>query len=208
MLKENEVKPWRYQQWVIPLEEDAMFVYCMEDVLDLYHKPYDPARPLVCFEESNKQVIKEKRCQYLHSLVKWRVMIVNMSATEPATSLCSPNLFGGGSTLRSPGAGPNKTLRDEFYSEAECIRVVLDNLNTHTPAALYETFETAEAKRLFDKLGFHYTPRHGDWLNMAEIEFSVLTRQCLDRRILDAQTLCEEVEAWEAACNNQSSEIN
>jgi transposase len=70
---------------------------------------------------------------------------------------------------------------DEFYPEAECIRVVLDNLNTHTPAALYETFEPAEAKRLLDKLEFHYTPKHGSWLNMAEIEFSVLTRQCLDR---------------------------
>ena len=94
-----------------------------------------------------------------------------------------------------------RQLVDELYPEAERIRVVLDNLNTHTPAALYETFEAAEARRLIEKLEFHYTPRHGSWLNMAEIEFSVLTRQCLDRRIPDAEALRQEIAAWERARN-------
>jgi transposase len=101
-----------------------------------------------------------------------------------------------------------KYLVDVLYPNAEKIRVVLDNLNTHDPAALYEFFPPAEAKRILDKLEFHYTPKHGSWLNMAEIEFSVLTRQCLDRRIPDADTLCWETSAWESDRNTNATKVN
>jgi transposase len=101
-----------------------------------------------------------------------------------------------------------KELVDEMYPNAKRIRVVLDNLNTHKPAALYEVFEPQEAKRLLDKLEFHYTPKHGSWLNMAEIEFSVLFRQCLDRRIPDAETLQSEIAAWQDDRNARESAVN
>lgn len=98
-----------------------------------------------------------------------------------------------------------KELVDVHYLGAEIIRLVLDNLNTHVPSSLYETFQPAEAKRILDKIEFHYTPKHGSWLNMAEIEFSVLSRQCLDRRIGDQQTLMREVTAWQKDRNNKSA---
>ena len=215
VLKKNDIKPWQYEQWVIPPQENAEFVYYMEDVLDLYHEPYDPARPLVCFDESNKQLIKEVRLPlpaepgqvarydyayerngtrnlfvFAEPLRGWRHVKVTHRRTKQDFAHCM------------------KQLVDEFYPEAECIRVVMDQLNTHTPIALYETFEPAEAKRILDKLEFHYTPKHGSWLNMAEIEFSVLTRQCLDRRIPDAETLQTEITAWETDRNDHASQID
>ena len=187
----------------------------MEDVLDLYHEPYDPRRPWVCFDESNKQLIKETRAplpaqpgqvarydytyerngtrnlfMFTEPLRGWRHVKVTPQRTKQDFAHCMQQLV------------------DEFYPEAECIRVVLDNLNTHTPAALYETFAPAEAKRLLDKLEFHYTPKHGSWLNMAEIEFSVLTRQCLARRIPDAETMKTEITAWETDRNEHANKIN
>jgi transposase len=187
----------------------------MEDVLDLYHEPYDPRRPWVCFDESHKQLIKETRAplppqpgqvarydytyerngtrnlfMFTEPLRGWRHVKVTPQRTKQDFAHCMQQLV------------------DEFYPKAECIRVVLDNLNTHTPAALYETFAPAEAKRLLDKLEFHYTPKHGSWLNMAEIEFSVLTRQCLERRIPDAETLETEIAAWETDRNEHANKIN
>lgn len=215
VLKKNEVKPWRYEQWVIPPKENAEFVYHMEDVLVLYHEPYDPRYPLVCFDETSKQLIKETRLPlpakpgqvarydyeyerngtrnlflFFEPLAGWRHIKVTERRTKRDWALCM------------------KQLVDEFYPDAERIRVVLDNLNTHTPAALYETFAPAEARRLLEKLEFHFTPKHGSWLNMAEIEFSVLTRQCLDRRIPDAVTLCQETLAWETARNQSEKTVN
>ena len=200
---------------MIPPQENADFVYHMEDVLALYHEPYNPDCPMVCFDESSKQLIKETRCplpqlpgqarrydyeyerngtrnlfMFSEPLTGWRHVKVTERRTKQDWAHCM------------------KQLVDEYYPDAECIRVVQDNLNTHTPAALYETFEASEARRLLDKLEFHYTPKHGSWLNMAEIEFSVLTRQCLDRRIPDEVTLCREIAAWESARNAQASEIN
>lgn len=193
---------------MIPPDENAEFVYRMEDVLALYHEPYDPRFPMICFDESNKQLIKEtrrplpakpgqlRRCDYEYErngtrnlflffepLTGWRHVKVTQRRTKRDWAHCM------------------KQLVDEFYPEAKRIRVVLDNLNTHMPAALYETFEAAEARRLVEKIEFHYTPKHGSWLNMAEIEFSVLTRQCLDRRIPDAEPLRQEIAAWERARN-------
>lgn len=187
----------------------------MEDVLALYHEPYDPLYPMVCFDETSKQLIKETRVPlpaepgqvqrydyeyerngvrnlflFSEPLAGWRHIKVTQRRTKRDWAWCI------------------KQLVDQFYPDAICIRVVLDNLNTHNPAALYEVFEPAEARRLLDKLEFHYTPKHGSWLNMAEIEFSVLTRQCLDRRIPDADTLRQEVGAWEAGRNTNATKVN
>jgi len=187
----------------------------MEDVLDLYHEPYDPQCPTVCFDETSKQLVAETRrprpaapgriAQYdyeyerngvrnlflfFEPLAGWR----HIEVTERRTKLDWAHCM--------------KELVDEFYPNAERIRVVMDNLNTHNPAALYEAFKPQEARRLLNKLELHYTPKHGSWLNMAEIEFSALFRQCLDRRIPDAETLASEVTAWETDRNTRQTTAN
>jgi hypothetical protein len=187
----------------------------MEDLLDLYAEPLDPARPLVCFDETTKQLVAEtrvplprapgkpERCDYEYErrgtanlfliaqpLGGWR----HVEVTERRT--------------RHDFAGQMRALVDRHFPDAGTIRVVLDNLNTHTPAALYEAFPPAEARRILRRLEFHYTPVHGSWLNMAELEFSMLSRQCLDRRIADRATLTTEVAGWQAARNEQRATIH
>lgn len=182
----------------------------MEDVLTVYTRPYDPLHPSVCFDESNKQLVTEKiepltaepgqpeRYDYQYErngvanlfmffepLATWR----HVEVTDRRTAL--------------DYAQQMKYLVDEHYPEAVKITVIQDNLNTHVPSSLYKAFEPAEARRILDKLEFHYTPKHGSWLNMAEIELSVLARQCLDRRIPDRETLKQEVAAWEQRRNRE-----
>lgn len=162
----------------------------MEDVLDLYAEPYDPKRPVICFDELPYQLLanickpmpmkpgKAKRIDYEYKrmgtcnvfiffqpLTGWRRILVRSTKTKIDFAECM------------------KTLVDKWFPEADEIRVVLDNLNTHTPVSFYDRFKPSEARRLTKNLDFHYTPKHGSWLNMAEIEFSVLSRQCLDQRI-------------------------
>ena len=180
----------------------------MEDVLDVYHRPPDPCRPLVCLDELSKRLTKEVRAprppgpgaparedyEYERNgvanvfllcapLLGWR----HLTVTERRTKVDWALLI--------------KELVDVHFPAAERIVLVLDSLNTHAPASLYEAFPPAEAKRLWDKLELHYTPKHGSWLNVAEIELSALGRQCLDRRIPDQATLTAEVAAWEAERN-------
>lgn len=186
----------------------------MEDVLDVYQRPFDPKRPLVCLDEGSKQLLADSReplpmqpkqgehsghpqredyeyvregtCSFFMlfaPLLCWR----HVAVTERRTAQDFAHVI--------------KELVDGPYADAETIVLVLDNLNTHTPASLYEAFEPAEAKRLADKLEIHYTPKHGSWLNMAEIELSVLGCQCLDRRLPDIATLTQEIAAWEKARN-------
>ena len=187
----------------------------MEDVLDLYHLPYDPNFPYVCFDESNKQLVTEKRTPveatpgqverhdyeykrngvrnlflFFSPLVSWRHVKVTEQRTHLEWAACM------------------KDLVDVHFPQATRIRVIQDNLNTHNPAFLYEVFEPAEAKRILDKLEFHYTPKHGSWLNMAEIEFSVLLRQCLDRRISDEETLIQEIRSWEERRNEVQATVD
>jgi len=187
----------------------------MENVLDLYHEPYDPKRPQVCMDETSKQLVSEvnqpipaspgqvERYDYEYErqgvsnlfmlfepLAGWR----HVKVTERRT--------------KQDWAWLMKDLVDVHYPDAEIIRLVMDNLNTHVASSLYETFEPAEAKRILDKLEFHYTPKHGSWLNMAEIEFSVLSRQCLDRRIPDRNTLSKEVAAWEKNRNAKANKMD
>jgi hypothetical protein len=187
----------------------------MEDVLDVYHFAYDPKYPVVCFDESSKQLVKEKRISvpaepgqlerydyeyqrngvrylflFFSPLSSWRHVKVTKQRTHLEWADCM------------------KDLVDLHFPEATRIRVIQDNLNTHNPAFLYQVFEPAEAKRILDKLEFHYTPKHGSWLNMAEIEFSVLSRQCLDRRIGDEAALIREISAWEDTRNNAEATVN
>ncbi len=173
----------------------------MEDVLDLYAAPYDPARPLVCFDESPKQLIGEVRepippkpgtparedTEYERRGVRdlmmicepkrgWREVLITERRTKIDVAHCMRQIV-------------------QTYPDAEVIRVVLDNLNTHKPASLYETFPPDEARAIAKKLEFHYTPKHGSWLNIAEIELAVLSNMCLSQRIPDEDTLRRQVEA-------------
>jgi hypothetical protein len=186
----------------------------MEDVLDVYARPFDPKRPLVCFDESNKEQhievkeplpMEEGQPQRYEStferngvsnlfmffapLENWR----HVKVTDQRRSIDFAQCM--------------KELVDVHFPQAEKIVVVLDNLSTHTGAALYTAFAPAQAKRLWDRLEFHYTPKHGSWLNMAEIELSVLSRQCLKRRIPDQQALWHETAAWEAHRNTAKATV-
>jgi DDE superfamily endonuclease len=180
----------------------------MEDVLEVYTRPYDPRHPLVCMDETSKQLLRETRAgqpaapgrpvrmDYEYE----REGVVNLF-------LCCEPLAGQrwvdvtAQRTRRDWAQQIQQLVDIRYPEAERIVLILDNLNTHTPGALYDVFAPAEAKRLADKLEIHHTPKHGSWLNIAEIELSVLSRQCLDRRVPDAATLACEVAAWQQRRN-------
>ncbi len=187
----------------------------MEDVLDVYARPYDPKRPQVCFDEMLVQLIAEtreplppkpgqpERYDYEYKRNGTRNLFVffqplagrrHVLITERRTKIDYAHAM--------------RCLVDELFPEADAVVVVQDNLNTHTPAALYEAFEPAEAKRILDRLEFHYTPEHGSWLNMVEIELSILSEQCLDDRIPDEQTLRREVDAWEAARNERRATVN
>ena len=187
----------------------------MENILDLYHQPYDPKRPQVCMDETSKQLISEvnqpipaspgkvERIDYEYE----RQGVANLFILfEPLRGWRDLKVTD--RRTKQDWAFLMKELVDVHYPEAEIIRLVLDNLNTHVPSSLYETFQPDEAKRILDKIEFHYTPKHGSWLNMAEIEFSVFSRQCLDRRIGDQQTLMREVTAWQKDRNNKSTKMD
>lgn len=192
----------------------AEFVWRMEDLLDLYAEPHDPKRPVVNFDESTKQLVAETRTPLPPGPGQPERFDYEYARNGTANLflLCQP--LGGWRRVavtdrrtKHDFALQMRELVDRHFPDAERIRVVLDNLNTHTPAALYEAFPAAEARRIAKKLEFHYTPVHGSWLNMAELEFSMLSRQCLGRRIPDRATLETEVATWEAARNEQRATI-
>lgn len=214
-IKKNELKPWLRKQWVIPPQANADFVCAMEDVLEVYTRPHDPARPVVCLDELSKQLVAETR-------VPLPVEPGQPARVDYEYERCgTANLFLTGEPLagrrhvtvteRRTAVDFAQEVRDLLevrYPRAEQVVLVMDNLNTHKPAALYEAFEPAVARALIERLEIHYTPKHGSWLNMAEIELSVLSRQCLDRRIPDLETLTREVAAWEQARNADSRTVN
>ncbi len=187
----------------------------MEDVLHLYAAPHDPARPVVCFDELPCQLLDDSR----PSLPREPGVPVRDDYEYVRRGTC--NLFG----CFEPAAGRRqivvterrtredfaammRMLVDEWYPEAAVVRVVLDNLNTHTGASLYEAFPPAEARRILERLEWHYTPKHGSWLNQMEIEWSVLMRQCLDRRLGDSATVQREVAAWERERNAAKATVD
>jgi hypothetical protein len=186
----------------------------MEDLLDLYAEPYDPARPVVGFDESSKQLVAETRIPL--PMAPGRSERFDTEYVRNGTAnlflFCQPLAGWRHVTVTDRRTKPDfahqlRELVDRHFPDATTIRVVLDNLNTHTPAALYEAFAPAEARRILKQLEFHYTPVHGSWLNQAELEFSMLSRQCLGRRIPDHDTLATEVAAWAAARNEQRAAI-
>jgi transposase len=212
-LAENHLKPWRKEMWCIP-QIDGTYVARMEDVLDLYAETPDLKRPVVCFDESPTQLIGEARqpipaapgqlerydCEdrrngtvnlfvFLDAHRPWRKVKVTDHRTGRDFAQCM------------------RELVDVHYPQAEQIRVVLDNLSTHSAGALYETFPAPEARRLMRRLEFHYTPKHASWLNMVEIEIGVLRGQCLDRRIDDPKRLISEIAAWERQRNAAGDRI-
>jgi hypothetical protein len=181
----------------------------MEDILDVYTRPYDPARPLVCLDEMPEQLLADVRPPLPPEPARderaGRPARVDYEYERRGTAnlflVCEPLAGRRWVTVTDrrtaiDWAQQIKDLVDGRYPDAERIVLVLDNLNTHTPGSLYEAFPPAEAKRLAEKLELHYTPKHGSWLNIAEIELSVLSRQCLDRRIPDKATLQAEATAW------------
>lgn len=175
----------------------------MEDVLDVYTRPYDPRRPQVCLDETNRQVLANgraplpmepgRRARRDPEYVRRGVVNLFM-VCEPLRGWRQVRVSA--QRTRIDWADGVKELVDVHYPEAEKIVLVMDQLNTHSPASLYEAFAPPEAKRLCAKLEIHYTPKHGSWLNMAEIELSILQRQCLDRRLADQPTISQEVRAW------------
>jgi transposase len=180
----------------------------MEDVLDLYAEPYTADRPVVCFDELRSQLLADKRAP--QPVAPGRAARVDYEYRRQGTAnlfLCFEPLAGWrhvavtAQRTNKDFAEQMQALVDEHYSEAPVIAVVLDNLSTHSPAALYQTFPPAEARRLVKRLEFHYTPKHGSWLNMAELEFSILSRQCLHRRLPNQTILRKEIAAWEAERN-------
>jgi len=188
---------------VIPPKQDAEFVACMEDILDTYEKPYDARFPVVCMDEQPVQLIGETRialsvepgqpekydCEYRRNGTA-----VNFMFTEPLA--CWRKVDIRPSKTMLDWAQEIRILLDVEYPKAEKVILICDNLNTHKIASLYEAFVPQDAKRLRDRLEIHYTPKHGSWLNIAEIELSLLTRQCLDRRLADIQALQQQAQAW------------
>ncbi len=200
---------------MIPPDANAAFVAAMEDILEVYQRPYDRQRPLVCLDESSKQLIAETRVpiaakpgqpgrhdyEYRRNgtanlfmmfapLEGWR----HVKVTDRHTAVDYAQVL--------------KELSDTHFPGSAKIVLVQDNLNTHKPASLYEAFPPAEARRLVERFEWHYTPKHGSWLDMAESELGVLSSQCLDRRIPDQQVLKDEVEAWEADRNRKHAKAD
>ena len=187
----------------------------MEDVLDVYHLPYDARFPLICMDESNKQLIGEVQEPIApapghgqiidHEYVRNGVADIFLEV-EPLTGRRHVEITE--RRTRKDWAHFIKAMIDERYPQAEKIRLVMDNLNTHSAASLYETFEPEEARRLARRLEIHYTPKHGSWLNIAEIELSALSSQCLNRRIPEIELMRKEVAAWQLHRYNRSVPID
>jgi hypothetical protein len=204
----DDLKPWLKQQWVIPPKASGAFVAAMEDVIDVYHRPHDPDRPVVCVDEGGKQLVGDIReplpvrpgSPAKEGSEYERGGVANLFlAFEPLAGRRAVEVTG--RRAAADFARFVRHLLDAVYPSAAKLVLVTDNLNTHCTGSLYEAFEPAEARRLADRIEWHYTPKHGSWLNLAEIELSVLARQCLDRRIPDRATLAREVAAWAAKRN-------
>jgi hypothetical protein len=200
--------------WCIPPQQNAAFVADMEQVLDVYQQPYDPIHPVVCTDESNKQIIGDAKAPL--PMQPGQVMKEDCNYERKGTC----NLF----IAFEPARGWRditvtahrgkcdwayyiKKMVDELYPHAESITLVCDQLNTHSLSSLYATFPAEEAHRIARKLHMVHTPKHGSWLNMAEIEFSALNRQCLDRRFEDQSELDRQVQAWTLARNQAATSV-
>ncbi|MEQ1831320.1 MAG: IS630 family transposase [Pirellula sp.] len=211
--KKNEVKPWRVKSWCIG-KPDAKYVAKMEDVLDVYQRPYDPARPVVCIDEKSKELHTEIRptipaqsgrpgyrdYEYKRNgtanLFLWVEPLAGRREVRMTDRRCAVDF-----------AELLDDLADRVYPQANKIVLVVDNLNTHGPHCLYQRYPPEEAHRLASRFEWHYTPEHGSWLNIAECELSVLARQCTNKRIADQQALATATLAWQTQRNSATATI-
>ena len=212
-LAENDLKPWRKDMWCIP-QVDGEYVARMEDVLDLYAEAPDPKRPVICFDESPIQLIGEVRqpiparsgqierydCEYRRNRTANLFVFLDVHRSWRKVKLTERR-------AAKDFAACMRELTDVHYPKAERIRVVLDNLSTHSAGALYQSLPACEARRVRRRLEFHYVPKHASWLNMVEIEIGVLAKQCLDRRIKSRAKLAAETAAWEKQRNAARARI-
>ncbi len=215
VMQANELKPWLREEWCIPPRQNAEFVYHMEDVLEVYQRPEDARFPLICFDETPVQLVSETRQRiparkgrrerydyeyrregtanlfmFFAPLLNWRHVKVTAQRTKMDWAACIDEL-----------------VYQHFPNAERCV-LVEDQLNTHNPAALYQAFEPAKARSILDRLELHFTPKHGSWLNMAEIEFSILSRQCLSGYIPSRDVLASEVLAWETQRNTRNATVD
>ena len=209
------MKLWKVKGWVIPPEQNGEFVANMEKVLGVYKRPYDYQNPVICMDESPKQLIGETKApipmKHGHDRKEdyeyKRNGVCNIfMANEPLKGKRYPKVTI--TKKKMDWARYIKEVVDTNYADREKVTLVMDNFGTHTLGAFYESFEPKEAKRLMDKIDFIFTPKHGSWLNMAEIELNVLMGQCLNRRIADIETVAEQVKAWTEHRNTASATIN
>jgi hypothetical protein len=214
-IKKNESKPWRSQEWRIPPEGNAEFVAAMENILDVYTRKRDKKRPLVCMDESPKQLTGEVRT--LLPASKGKTSKYDSGYVRNGT--CGLFMFTAPlegwrrvsareHRRREDWAHEIRHMADNDFNDAEKIILVMDNLNTHTMGSLYETFPPGEARRIRDKLEIHYTPKHGSWLNMAEIEINVPVNHGLSKRVPTMGQMKKEVEAWNVLRNKSANKIN
>ncbi len=215
VLHDNELKPWLREEWCIPPHQNAEFVYHMEDVLEVYQRTEDARFPLICFDETPVQLISETRQRlpmrrgeperydyeyrregtanlfiFFAPLLNWRHIKVSDQRTKADWAVCIDEL-----------------VHQHFPKAEQCV-LVEDNLNTHTPAARYDQFPPAKARRIVERLELHFTPKHGSWLNMAEIELSILGRQCLNGYVSNRTFLDQETQAWETERNQKHATID
>jgi len=201
--------------WCIPPAANAAFVCAMEDILEVYKRPYDPNNPLVCVDETTKQLTKEVRCGIPAEPGKPARFDCEYERNGTSNLFMFYEPFGGKRNVsvtahrtKVDWAHQIKELLDIHYPDVEKVVLVMDNLNTHTGASLYEAFPPQEARRLLERLEIHYTPKHGSWLNIAEIELRILATQCLNRRIPDQQTLQQEINHWQTQRNFADAKVD
>lgn len=210
--EKNEIKPWLVKEWCIP-KVDAEFVAKMEDVLEVYQRSYDPLCPVVYIDETNKQLVKETRIS------------CEPGRPEKVDSIYIRNGVADVFMISEPLAGRRETVvtqtrtaldfadilrytSDTLYPRAEKIVLVTDNLNTHSPASLYKVFKPEEARRLAERFEWHYTPKHGSWLDMAEIEIGIMSRQALAKPLPDFESFQNQVRLWTIKRNAANAKIN
>ena len=208
------MRPWKVKGWLIPPLQNSDFVANMECVLDIYKMAHSSEYPVVCMDESPKQMIKETRTaiemkpgqEAKEDFEYERCGVANIFlVSEPLTGKRYVEVTE--RKTKVDWAKFMKHIADDWYPDALKITLVMDNLNTHKPASLYEVYEPKEAKRIWDRFDFVYTPKHGSWLNMAEIELNVLMGQCLNRRIDNIEKMKSEVDAWQTHRNNKEAKI-
>jgi DDE superfamily endonuclease len=213
--KKNQLKPWLKKQYCIPAEGSAEFVCNMEDTLEVYKRPYDPRRPQICMDEGSKQLLAETQASIPMETGKPEREDYEYEREGTCSIFVACEPLAGKRYLKVSKQRTKKDwaafmqeVIDVQYPDAEKIILVMDNLNTHVLSSFYEAFDAPTARRLVEKVELHYTPKHGSWLNMAEIELSILARQCLSDRMPSMDFVAKQVQVWQTERNQAQVTIN